>query len=295
MRIIKTCLVIMLMSGAALADTQDYIKCDILYKIPNILYFNVGSSDGVVPGEEFEVYYDERIVAQGKIDWADKNISRSAELDSNTFADIYYYDELSAKIRLYRAISNKGGYLTIPYFTELELEPWSIDTPDEKMVARLIHRGLMSRDKDGFIIPDLANEYEVRGLTYTFYLDNEAVFHSGKPVEATDVAYSIEQLAKSSKLTPASSYVLAIRGAREFRHGARSIRRCSPTVSWSTPIRRSPPRCSRPTRSSAANPDRNGACTTSSTRCSRDSGTTTWHGSERRSVSRYSTSQVLPE
>jgi peptide/nickel transport system substrate-binding protein len=211
-----------LLFSLASADTQDYLKCSVIYKTPDVLYFDAGSADGVIPGESFEVYYDQRIVATGKIDWSDRHISRSTELDSEKFAEIYYYDNLTARIRLYAAISNKGGYLTIPYFSELELEPSSIDTPDEKMIARLIHRGLLSHDKEGNIITDLANIYEVRGLTYTFYLDPDAVFHSGKPVEATDVLYSMEQLAKASRLTPASSFVLAIKGAREYRHGARN-------------------------------------------------------------------------
>lgn len=219
----KTVLPLLLTAVAfisASADTQDYIKCSVIYKTPNIIYFDAGSSDGVVAGEEFEVYYDERIVATGKIDWSDKNISRSSAMDPGEFADIYYYDDLSAKIHLYVALANKGGFLTLPYFSDLELEPYGLDTPDERMVGRLIHRGLLTRNQSGSIIGDLARMYEVRGLTYTFYLDPDAVFHSGKPVEATDVAYSLERLAKASKLTAASSFVLAIRGAREFRHGA---------------------------------------------------------------------------
>ncbi|UCE65143.1 MAG: hypothetical protein JSU85_09710, partial [Candidatus Zixiibacteriota bacterium] len=215
-------LIVILAFSLSLADTQDYIKCSVIYKTPNVLYFDVGSSDGVVAGEEFEVYYDERIVAAGKIEWSDRNISRSSEMDSDVFAEIYYYDDITAKIRLYVSVLNKGGFLTIPYFSELELEPSSVDTPDEKMVARLIHRGLFARDQNGFIVSDLANVYEVRGLTYTFYIDPDAVFHSGKPVEAADVAYSLERLAKSTKLTPASSFVLTIRGAREFRYGAKN-------------------------------------------------------------------------
>jgi ABC-type transport system substrate-binding protein len=87
------------------------------------------------------------------------------------------------------------------------------------MVGRLIHRGLLTRNQ-GSIVGDLAGTYEVRDLTYTFYIDPEAVFHSGKPVEAADVAYSLEKLARASRLTAASSFVLAIRGAREFRHSA---------------------------------------------------------------------------
>jgi len=220
MKVILFFLITTLALNFAYADTQDYVNCSVIYRIPNVVYFSAGTSDGVVPGEEFEIYYAGRIAATGKIEWSDKHISRSEEMDPSTFADIYYYDDLTATIRLYAALSNRGGFLTLPYFSDLELEPGGIDTPDERMVGRLIHRGLLTRDQNGSIIGDLAGVYEVRDLTYTFYIDREAVFHSGKPVEATDVAYSLERLARASKLTAASSFVLAIRGAREFRHGA---------------------------------------------------------------------------
>ncbi len=217
------CAIIVLIScQLSSAETQDYIKCSIIYKSPNVVYFDVGSLVGVIPGEEFEIYYDERVVATGKIGWSDENISRSEEIESDKFVEIYYYDELSAKIRLYIAISNRGGFLTIPYFSDLNLDPSKIDTPADKMIGRLLHRGLLTRDDNGYIISDLASVYEIRGLTYTFYIDDNAVFHSGKPVEAVDVAYSFEKMARSAKLTPATSFVLAIRGAYEYRHRARN-------------------------------------------------------------------------
>ncbi len=205
-----------------LADTQDYIKCDIVYKKPNVVYFSAGTEDGVTPGENFEIYYDQRIIATGRIAWSDRNISRSEEIDSSLFSLIYYSDDLSAKIRLYVAPSAKGGFLNIPYFSDLNLEPSSIDTPDDKMVSRLIHRGLLTRNGDGSIVPDLCGTFEVRDLTYTFYISPDARFHSGRPVESSDVLYSIQQLARSSRLTPASCFVLEIRGAEEYRHGNRN-------------------------------------------------------------------------
>ncbi len=204
------------------ADTQDYVKCSIIYKSPNVVYFDVGSSVGVKPGEEFEIYYDERILFKGIIDWSDENISRSKEIEPDKFVEIYYYDELTAKIRLYVAQSNKGGFLSVPFLSDLNLNPSQLNSPDDKMIGRLLHRGLLTRDDGGFIISDLAGAYEIRGLTYTFYLDPDAVFHSGKPIEASDVVYSLEQLARSAKLTPATAFVLAIRGALEYRHRARN-------------------------------------------------------------------------
>jgi peptide/nickel transport system substrate-binding protein len=208
--------------GLLFAGTQDFVKCDVIYKKPNVLYFNAGGSDGVAPGESFEIFYDERLVTTGRIAWADQNISRSEELDSTVFAEVYYYDDLEAKINLFVPQANRGGFINVPYFSDLNLEPSAINTADEKMVGRLIHRGLLTRNENGDIVPDLAGVYEVRALTYTFYIRPDAGFHSGKPVEATDVAYSLEQLALSPKLTAASCFILGIKGAEEFRHGVRN-------------------------------------------------------------------------
>ena len=87
-----------------------------------------------------------------------------------------------------------GGFLTIPYFSEINLDPTFVETPDDKMIARLIHRGLLKRGSKGSIETDLATMYELRGLTYTFYLDNNAYFHSGKAVESYDVLYTLEKI-----------------------------------------------------------------------------------------------------
>lgn len=215
------CLLIALFSfNISHADTQDYVKCDVIYKVPNTVYFNAGAADGVIPGEEFEIYYDEMTVASGKIAWSDKNISRSEDLSMDKFAEIFYYDQLTAKIRLTVSQSQKGGYLNIPYFSDLKLDPSTIDTPDDRMVARLIHRGLLKKDQNGIIAGDLAGTYEIRGLTYTFYIDPQAVFHSGKEVEAVDVQYSLETLARSPRLTAASSFIMAVKGAQDYRYKA---------------------------------------------------------------------------
>ena len=208
--------------GLLIAGTQDFVKCNIIYMKPNVLYFNAGGSDGVAPGESFEIFYDERLVTTGRIAWADENVSRSEELDSTVFAEIYFCDDLEVKINLFVPQANRGGFINIPYFSDLNLEPSAINTADEKMVGRLIHRGLLTRDENGDIVPDLAGAYEVRALTYTFYIRPDARFHSGKPVEATDVAYSLEQLALSPKLTAASCFILGIKGAEEFRHRMRN-------------------------------------------------------------------------
>jgi ABC-type transport system substrate-binding protein len=204
------------------ADTQDYIRAGILLIKSDVVYFNVGEKESVSPGETFELYYDERLVATGKIGWADKNISRSEPLDSSIVAQLEVYRPLTAKIRLLVPSTSRGGHLNIPMFAEPHLEPATIATSEDMMIARLIHRGLVTRESSGNIVPDLCGDYEIRDLTYTFYLRSDAKFHSGKPIQSSDVLYSIEQLALASRLTDFSCFVLEIRGAREFRNRMRN-------------------------------------------------------------------------
>jgi ABC-type transport system substrate-binding protein len=210
-------ILVLCLPGITLAGTQDYVNCHVIYKGPNVAYFDAGSSAGVVAGESFEIFYDQVLVVSGTIEWSDENISRSGPMDSTLYLTYYSIEDLVARINLYVPQASKGGFLNIPYFSDLKLSPGEIDTPDDRMVGRLIHRGLLGRDKNGDIASDLAGAYEVRGLTYTFYIRPEARFHSGKSVEATDVAYSLEQLARQPRLTAASCFVVEIKGAREFR------------------------------------------------------------------------------
>jgi peptide/nickel transport system substrate-binding protein len=208
--------------GLTLAGTQDYVNCHVILKGPDVAYFDAGSSDGVVPGESFEIFYDQMLVVSGTIEWSDENISRSSPMDSTLYLTYYSIEDLVARINLYVPQANRGGFLSLPSFADLRLSPGEIDTPDDMMVGRLIHRGLLGRDKNGDIVPDLAGVYEVRGMTYTFYIRPEARFHSGKAVEVTDVAFSLEQLARQPRLTAASCFVLEIKGAREYRAGIKN-------------------------------------------------------------------------
>ncbi|MEE9553863.1 MAG: ABC transporter substrate-binding protein [candidate division Zixibacteria bacterium] len=221
MRIFLAALILAIQSSL-FAGTQDFVDCDVIVVKTDVVYFDAGSAMGIAPGETFDIFYSDILVASGKIGWADKYISRSEELDIETIAAIYFDEGLKARINLFVPQANRGGYLSIPYLTDLNLEPRMINTPEDKMVARLIHRGLLTRDIENQIVPDIAGTFEVRGLTYTFYINPLAEFHSGRPVEASDVAYSFESLALSPKLTSAGCYVLAIKGAEEFRHRTRN-------------------------------------------------------------------------
>ncbi len=65
----------------------------------------------------------------------------------------------------------------------------------DKDLVNLVYSGLMRKDKDGSLVPDLAEKYEMSkdGLTYTFTLKDDLYFHDGKTLTADDVVFTIEK------------------------------------------------------------------------------------------------------
>lgn len=61
----------------------------------------------------------------------------------------------------------------------------------------LVFSGLVTYDKQGKLIPDLAESWDISldGKTYTFHLRENAIFHNGRSMTARDVIYSWERAA----------------------------------------------------------------------------------------------------
>jgi peptide/nickel transport system substrate-binding protein len=74
---------------------------------------------------------------------------------------------------------------------------------DLDMIA-LIYSGLMRKNSDGELVPDLAAKYEKSddGLSYTFTLKNKIYFQNGEPVTADDVLFTIDQVKNSVITSP---------------------------------------------------------------------------------------------
>jgi len=68
----------------------------------------------------------------------------------------------------------------------------------------LLYSGLVSKDTEGNLIPDLAREWEILddGRRYRFHLVEDAQFHDGRPLTAADVVWTFTTILDGSVRTP---------------------------------------------------------------------------------------------
>lgn len=66
----------------------------------------------------------------------------------------------------------------------------------DKDLTQILYSGLMKRDRNGTLVPDLAKSYTVSedGKTYTFELNDAIYFHDGTKITADDVVYTVEMV-----------------------------------------------------------------------------------------------------
>jgi peptide/nickel transport system substrate-binding protein len=81
------------------------------------------------------------------------------------------------------------GIIGTPRFVNPAL---ALSDADRDLVS-LIYSGLMRKNVDGTLIPDLAEKFEVSkdGLSYTFILKDKIFFQDGKPVTIEDIIFTI--------------------------------------------------------------------------------------------------------
>ncbi|MFA6524365.1 MAG: peptide ABC transporter substrate-binding protein [Candidatus Paceibacterota bacterium] len=71
----------------------------------------------------------------------------------------------------------------------------ALSDADQDLVS-LVYSGLMRKNTDGTLIPDLAEKYEMSkdGLSYTFTLKNKIYFQNSKPVTIEDILFTINEV-----------------------------------------------------------------------------------------------------
>ena len=92
------------------------------------------------------------------------------------------------------------GVVGVPRF----INPILANSEADLDLVSLIYSGLMRKDGNNDLIPDLAEKYEMskNGLTYTFILKDKIYFQDGKPVTAEDVLFTIDKIKDSVIKSP---------------------------------------------------------------------------------------------
>lgn len=86
------------------------------------------------------------------------------------------------------------------------VNPILATTEADKDLSSLIYSGLLKKNVDGDLVPDLAQSYTISpdGLTYTFVINPKAVFQDGSHVTAQDVAFTIAEAVDPTIKSPRS-------------------------------------------------------------------------------------------
>jgi peptide/nickel transport system substrate-binding protein len=91
-----------------------------------------------------------------------------------------------------RGSSISEGIIGTPRFVNPVL---ALSDADRDLVS-LVYSGLMRKNIDGTLIPDLAESYEVSkdGLAYTFILKDKIYFQDGEPITVDDILFTINSV-----------------------------------------------------------------------------------------------------
>ncbi|WP_259416651.1 ABC transporter substrate-binding protein [Bacillus toyonensis] len=115
------------------------------------------------------------------------------------------------KDRLVVGISKPGGVF-LPYFQQ---NGW------DGNVTSVIFASLVSTDKQGKPIPELAEKWDVSSdqLTYTFHLRKDLKFSDGSPLTADDVAFTLTLLHDKAYEGEIDISQYAVKGGKEYKEG----------------------------------------------------------------------------
>jgi len=98
----------------------------------------------------------------------------------------------------------KPDTLTIAYQLEFKiLDPYNTGSSADSAITASLFDSLIAMDVKGNIYPLVAKTWDVSadGLTYTFHLRDDVLFHNGSKLTSEDVAYSFERMKTSSYRT----------------------------------------------------------------------------------------------
>ncbi len=83
------------------------------------------------------------------------------------------------------------------------LDPRLASDAYSSRLSGLLFNGLLSVDRDGRLVPDLAERFETPDpRTFIFYLRKDVRFHNGRPFTAADVAFTVRSILDPATRSP---------------------------------------------------------------------------------------------
>lgn len=97
-----------------------------------------------------------------------------------------------------------GGYTEGLTGTPRFINPLLASSPVDRDLTTLIYSGLLRSTGGGELIPDLAESYTISsdGLTYSFTLKPDLVWHDGKPVTTDDIVFTVMKTKEPALKSP---------------------------------------------------------------------------------------------
>ncbi|MCF7687582.1 MAG: peptide ABC transporter substrate-binding protein [Cephaloticoccus sp.] len=118
---------------------------------------------------------------------------------------------------------NPGSILRVSQRNEPgDIDPATINLPDELFVLRALSEGLVTPAPDGGPPrPAAAQTWDksADGLTYTFHLRPGATWSNGEPVTAADFVASYRRILTPATAAPKAELLFAVQGAEDYLHG----------------------------------------------------------------------------
>ncbi len=109
--------------------------------------------------------------------------------------------------------SYSEGIIGVPRF----INPILATSDADRDVTALVYSGLVRIGEDGTLIPDLAEKYTISedGLTYTFTLRENLVWHDGAPLTTEDVEFTIQKIQDTTLKSPKQPNWTGVTAERE--------------------------------------------------------------------------------
>lgn len=115
----------------------------------------------------------------------------------------------------------------IIYFELLEkpqtVDPQTAQNDSELLIVRNIYEGLMRENADGSVVCGASKSYSYENLTYTFVLDDDAVWSNGERVTAYDFEYAFRRAVDPKIKAPFASRLFSIENAEQIINGSADV------------------------------------------------------------------------